>query len=114
MASGASSSSQKIPLRAQEHTRTRILTYAQTHYAGKFSRIEVRFRGVFCYIDAWTDPADQEPLHLCRLRYTGHPDRWGFDFYTYSGERYERSIFPSGDFVGPPEEAFAASAGYLG
>ena len=35
---------------------------------------------------------------------------WGFAFYTYSNERYELSIFPSGGFVGPPEDAFQVSA----
>jgi hypothetical protein len=33
-----------------------------------------------------------------------------FAFYTYSGERYELSVFPSGDFLGRPEEAFHVSA----
>ena len=55
------------------------------------------------------------PTHLCRLRYFGDEERWGFAFYTYSNERYELSVFPSGEFLGPPEEAFDASAGlYLG
>jgi len=31
-------------------------------------------------------------------------------FYTYSGERYELAIFPSGEFFGPPEDAFEISA----
>jgi hypothetical protein len=48
--------------------------------------------------------------HLCRLRYFGDEERWGFAFYTYSHERYELSIFPSGEFMGPPEDAFQASA----
>jgi hypothetical protein len=50
------------------------------------------------------------PPHLCRLRYFGDEERWGFAFYTYSGERYEPSVFPSGEFLGPPEEAFHVSA----
>ncbi len=51
------------------------------------------------------------PTHLCRLRYFGDQERWGFAFYTYSGERYELSVFPSGEFLGPPEEAFQVAAG---
>ena len=50
------------------------------------------------------------PTHLCRLRYFGDEERWGFAFYTYSGERYELSVFPSGEFLGPPEEAFRVLA----
>jgi hypothetical protein len=49
------------------------------------------------------------PIHLCRLRYFGN-NEWGFAFYTYSNEKYETSIYPSGSFVGTPEEAFATAA----
>jgi len=45
------------------------------------------------------------------LRYFGREEGWGFAFYTYSGNRYELSIFPSGEFFGPPEEALQVSAG---
>jgi hypothetical protein len=37
-------------------------------------------------------------------------ERWGFAFYAYSSERYELSVVPSGEFFGPPEEAFRVSA----
>jgi hypothetical protein len=93
--------------------------------------LDIRFRGQFCYIDAYTEPepltpswppADwpetreeyQErlrntPTHLCRLRYFGRDD-WGFAFFAYSSEKYELAVFPSGEFFGPPEEAFRVSA----
>jgi hypothetical protein len=51
-----------------------------------------------------------DPTHLCRLRYFGDEERWGFALYTYSGERYELSGFRSGMFLGPPEEDFQVSA----
>jgi hypothetical protein len=68
------------------------LSYAKEHYSGKNNRIEVRFRGQFCYIDAYTEPyvpknfnaalyreygaehterLRNTPHHLCRLRYFG-------------------------------------------
>ena len=50
------------------------------------------------------------PIHLCRLRYRGDEQRWGFAFFAYSSEKYELSIFPSGQFFGPPETAFEVSA----
>jgi hypothetical protein len=40
-------------------------------------------------------------------------DDWGFAFYTYSNEKYELSVFSNGQFIGKPEDAFAASAMYL-
>ena len=118
----------------QERTRRRILAYADEHYAGLFTRIDVRFRGALCYIDAYTEPdvpskalldlrlESQEqylkrlrstPTHLCRLRYFGDEDSWSMAFYTYSHEKYEPSIFNNGTFHGTPEEAFETSAVYL-
>ncbi|MFM7448066.1 MAG: hypothetical protein ACKO24_05675 [Leptolyngbyaceae cyanobacterium] len=46
----------KIPERVKERTRQRILDYAEKHYAGKYTRIDVRFKAQFCYIDAYKEP----------------------------------------------------------
>jgi len=110
---------------------TPSVTYAAKHYQAKYTRIEVRFRGRYCFIDAYTEPGSPPahipegqrdewieslrttPTHLCRLAYLGSADRWGFAFYTYSNERYEPSFLPSGSPQGTPEEAFAVSAIYL-
>jgi hypothetical protein len=116
----------------QDRTRDRIVRYARHHHAGKFSRIDVRFRGAFCYIDAYTDPGEMPgkpppgvpfqqwvehlrntPRHLCRIRYFGDPDRWSFAFYTYAHEKYEPSFLLSGKFQGTPEEAFETCAPFL-
>jgi len=43
------------------------------------------------------------------VQYFGN-DRWGFAFYTYSNEKYELSVFPNGQFIKTPEEAFLTSA----
>ena len=61
-------------------------------------------------VNSYQERLRNTPTHLCRLRYFGDEERWGFAFYTYSHERYELSIFPSGEFMGPPEDAFQASA----
>jgi hypothetical protein len=124
----------KILPRVQERTKQRILSYAETHYAGKYTRLAFRFRGPFCYIDAYTEPsapADfpppgfpetreaylarvrSTPIHLCRLRYFGNEDAWTFAFYTYSHEKYEPCVFNNGTFYGTPEEAFETAAVYL-
>jgi len=123
----------KIPERSKERIRKRILDYAQEHYAGKYTRIDVRFKGVFCYIDAYTEPdlADNFPppgwdetreqciermrnipTHLCRLRHFTE-DSWSLAFYTYSNEKYEPAFFHSGSFTGTPEEGFEVGAMYL-
>jgi hypothetical protein len=121
----------KIPDSVKRRTEARLRRYAEEHFAGKYTRLEIRFRGKFCYIDAYTEPEEMPgwpppdwpesreehlerlrntPTHLCRLRYFGDEERWGFAFYTYSNEKYELSIFPSGDFRGTPEEAFDTAA----
>jgi hypothetical protein len=123
----------KVPADVKRRTEERIRRYAEVHFAGRYTQLDVRFRGQFCYIDVYTEPeppgpnwppADwpesreeylerlrNTPTHLCRLRYFGDEEGWGFAFYTYSNMRYELSILPSGEFFGPPEEAFQVSAG---
>ncbi len=122
-----------VPIKdpVKRRTEERIRRYAEQHFAGRYTRLEIRFRGQFCYVDAYAEPRvppnwpppgfpetrekmierlRNTPTHLCRLRYFGDEERWGFAFYTYSNERYQLSVFASGDFFGPPEEAFHVSA----
>lgn len=124
----------KVPKAVQERTKQRILDYAEAHYAGKYNRLNIRFRSQFCYIDAYVEPVlapdfpppdfpetreeclermRNNPIHLCRLRYFGDEDSWSFAFYTYSNEKYEPCFFGNGTFYGTPEEAFKSAAVYL-
>ncbi|MBL7190223.1 hypothetical protein ISS30_00865 [bacterium] len=126
------SGGKKIPDAVKQRTENRIMKCAEEHFKEHYTRIELRFRGQFCYIDAYTDPEKESPdwpppgfpesreeyiermrktpTYLCRLRYFGDEEQWGFAFYTYSNEKYELSMFPSGEFYGPPEDAFFVSA----
>jgi hypothetical protein len=127
------SGGKKIPPLVQADVIKRINKVAQKQYQGLYTRLDIYFRGQFCYIDAYTEPnlpqnwpppdwheAREDalermrnlPIHLCRLRYFGG-DEWGFAFFTYSNEKYELSVFPNGEFTGKPEDAFAVSAVYL-
>ena len=122
-----------VPVAVQDAVRLRILNHAQAHYAGKFIRIDVRFRGALCYIDAYQEPGpDGErlaklcgetpekyiegirntPVHLVRLRYFDE-DRWSLAFYTYSHERYEPCLYPNGEAFGTVEQVFDVGAVYL-
>jgi hypothetical protein len=124
------SGGKKIPPAIQADVERRIRKAAEEHFSGRYTRLEIRFRSQFCYINAYTEPAVSEnwpppdwpetrdefiarmrstPTHLCRLRYFGD-DHWGFAFYAYSSEKYELSMFPSGEFLGTPEDAFYVSA----
>ena len=127
------SGGQKIPKNVAERTRMRIEAYAEAHYKGKYTRLDIRFRGQFCYMDAYVEPdlapdfpppgipgtreehlerMRNTPMHLGRLRYFGG-DRWTYAFYTYSHNKYELSMFENGEFFGTPEEAFKIGAMYL-
>jgi hypothetical protein len=121
-----------IPDTLKEETKRRLLAHAEKHYAGRCARLDVRFKGALCYIDAFTEPDPRgspwkatgetreqflerlrgTPTHLCRLRHFAR-DRWSVAFFTYSHERYEPSFFRSGKEFGTPEEAFDVGAVYL-
>ena len=118
----------------RKRTERRIRAYAHKHYAGKFTRLDIRFRGQLCYIDAYQEPEEPTkgllralgetreqhmqrlrslPCHLCRLRHFSE-ERWSLGFYTYSRQKYEPCVFEDGGEVGTPEEAFEiAAAVYL-
>ena len=124
-----------IPEGVRRRTEERIRRHAEQRFAGRYTRLDVRFRGQFCYVDAYTEPEElpnwpppdwpetreehyerlrNTPTHLMRLRYFGDIERWGFAFYAYSSDRYELSVFPTGEFLGTPEDALdAAGAAYL-
>ena len=89
----------------------------------KIARLEVRFRGVLCYIDAYKEPdaylvkhwSEQglnideaidgyrlRPTHLGRLRHFD-TQRWSYAFFTYSNEKYEPTRF-DGEWFGLPEQ----------
>lgn len=76
-----------IPSEVREETDRRIRAYAERRYAGAFSRLDIRFHGPLCYIDAYVEPEPpsrrllhvlhetraqflnrvrEVPLHLCR------------------------------------------------
>ena len=124
----------KIPVAVRQRTEQRIRAYAESRYAGKFTRLDIRFRGALCYIDAFTEAPDPSPavlntfgetreqylerrrnvpLHLCRLRYFGNEESWSMAFYTYSQEKYEPCVFDNGSDHGTPEEAFETAAVYI-
>lgn len=68
----------------------------------------VRYRADFAYVSGRDDDG---PLCLCRLRYLGSSDTWGFACYLASKDGYEDSILPSGSFTGSPEEALDCVCG---
>jgi hypothetical protein len=124
--------SKAIPPPAQERLRSRVEQYARENLPGRYTRIEVSFRGAKAYIDLYREPeppfgqpvegetAEQQmerlrnlPQHVCRLDYLGSDDQWRFAFYSSASEKYERSFLLTGSPVGTPEEVLATSTIWL-
>ena len=125
----------KIPDAVKRDVEKRIQKVAEEHFKGRYTRLEIRFRSQFCYIDAYTEPAVSEdcspelfggksreerieylrdvPTHLCRLRFFGDEEKWSMAFFSYASMKYEPCIFDNGAWHGTPEEAFDCSAIYL-
>ncbi len=120
----------KISERLKVELKKSIESLAEKHFKGKYERLDIRFRGQFCYIGTLEEPQIPDdyppsnwgmtreeylerlrntPRPLCRLRYF-RDDRWSFGFYTYSNEKYELCLFNTGGFFGKAEDAFIQAA----
>ncbi len=92
----------KIPDSVKHDVEKRIKSVAEKNFKGKYTRLDIRLKGQFCYIDAYQEPEVSDnwppkdwpetreeyverlrntPTHFCRLRFFGD-DRWSFVFYT--------------------------------
>ena len=98
------------PYRKAE-VENRIFKYADQYLKNKCHRIEVRFRGALCYVVAWKTKSDGEEFcfPLCRLRHFDK-ERWSIALFTWSNEKYEPCIFPSGEWFGNIEECLKLGA----
>lgn len=102
-------------VRPSDAVKTTLTDRVQAHRAARWpqlTRLVVRFRGDHAYIDA---DEDGDIWPLCRLRYTGTADQWGFAIHLASRDGYEDSLLPNGQPTGTPEEAIDCACGlYLG
>ena len=91
----------KVPDDVMQRTTGRIERYADENFKGQYVRLGVRFRGQFCYVDAFTDPGPNVvvgrgeskserrqqllniPTKMHRLRYFGDEDAWSMAFFGY-------------------------------
>ena len=101
-----------IPDSTKSSVRLRLVSRQRERWP-QLQDVQVRFRSGFAYVDAGM-PEDDIWL-LCRLRYGGYVNEWGFAFYAASSEKYEDSMLPSGAFSGSVEDALDCACGtYLG
>jgi hypothetical protein len=101
------------PESMQDHLRHRLNVRAKERWP-QIARVQVRFRSGFAYV-AGELPGEEEPLQLCRLRFSGVLHTWGFALYLASSGKYEDNFLPTGLPFGSPEEALDCASGfYLG
>lgn len=106
--------------------------FAKLGFAKSY-RLDVRFRGALCYVDAYALEPDavlvrywvsqgmdaeaarkrflETSTKLGRLRHFAM-DRWSYAFFTYSHERYEATTL-NGEWTGLPEQGLEIGCRYL-
>jgi hypothetical protein len=97
-----------VPESTRDSLLYRLNDHARQRWPG-LARVTVRHRAGFAYVDGHL--ADGSVLPLCRLRYVGYANRWGFAIYLASKHGYEDSALPSGHPSGTAEEALDCACG---
>ena len=103
----------KLSEARKSQVRDRIIDLAERLYAGRCSRVEIKFRQQFCYLAAVVKEDDSEiRQQLCRLRHFDL-EKWSIALFTWSNERYEPCIFPTGEWFGTLEECVSLGGSFL-
>jgi len=97
-----------IPDSTKNSVTSRLATRARERWP-QISRVTPRFKGGFGYVDAVL--ADGQSLQLCRLRYAGYANMWGFAIYRASHDDYQDSYLPTGSPSGTVEDALDTACG---
>jgi hypothetical protein len=97
----------KIPESTKSSLRSRLDIHARQRWPQ--IRVEVRFRGGLAYVDGHLPDGDILPL--CRLRYGGYANEWGFAIHRASHNDYQDSYLPTGFTAGTAEEALDTACG---
>lgn len=98
----------KIPDSMKSSLHSRLTIRARARWP-QIARVQMRYRAPFAYVDAAL--TDGEILPLCRLRYGGYANMWGFAIYRASHNDYEDSYLPDGQHAGTAEDALDTACG---
>jgi hypothetical protein len=96
------------PESTKVNLRQRLASHAEKRWPA-LAAVNVRYRGLFAYIDGQLPDGTATPL--CRLRYNGSAHIWGFAIYLASRDGYQDSVLPSGYPTGTAEEALDCACG---
>jgi hypothetical protein len=98
----------KPPQSTKDSLARRLRIHARDRWPA-LTDVHVRYRGAFAYVDG--ELADTTTLPLCRLRYGGYANQWGFAIWLASKNGYEDSFLPNGFPVGTAEDALDCACG---
>lgn len=98
----------KIPESTKGSLQYRLSARARDRWPA-LDKIQLPYRAGFAYVDGVL--ADGEVIKLCRLRYAGYANQWGFAIYRASHDDYEDSYPPTGTMGGTAEEALDTACG---
>lgn len=97
-----------VPDSTKVSLQQRLSERAQDRWPA-LDHISVRYRAGFAYVTGHLPDGDALPL--CRLRYGGYANNWGFAVYRASHDDYEDSFLPNGTTVGTAEDALDCACG---
>ncbi len=98
----------KVPESTMTSLQQRLTARARERWPA-LERVNVKQRAGFAYITGLL--TDGEELPLCRLRYSGYANNWGFAIYRASHDDYEPSYLPNGNQAGTAEDALDCACG---
>ncbi len=98
----------KIPGSTQTSLHQRLAARAHERWP-ELATLRIRCRGGFAYVDGVLATGDE--LQLCRLRYAGYANQWGFAIYRASHDDYQDSFLPTGMISGTAEDALDTACG---
>ncbi|MGY2746622.1 hypothetical protein ACQCSU_01395 [Pseudarthrobacter sp. O4] len=98
----------KIPDSTKNSLHQRLTDRARGRWP-QIERINTRYRAGFAYVDAVLPCGEIQ--QLCRLRYAGYANQWGFAIYRASHDDYEDSWLPAGDLACTAEQALDTACG---
>lgn len=103
------SGGKKIPLDMQEKIIDQVHSYSIKQAWYPNFKIQLRFKGQFCYLDASKN--EEFPFPIGRLRHFSND--WSLAFYAYSSESYKPCVFHNGKWLGSIEEGIDVCSVYL-
>ena len=93
----------KIPSDQYDDIIKQVNAYSAKQSWSSYYKIQVRFRGQFCYIDTISEN-DNRIFAVCRLRQKIE-GRWSLANFTYSNDQYMPYIFSNGKHEGTIKDA---------